>query len=130
MSGFSTYLANKIVDGTLPSVTAASPASKYLALFTADPTDDNVTTNEVTGAWYARISSGAWSAAVNGMRANSDTLTFAAVTGSAVEISHWGIYDAATSGNLLYSGEFPVPMTFNIGAVPTALPGDLEITLY
>lgn len=130
MSGCSTYLANKIVDGTLPSVTAASPASKYLALFFADPTDDNITTNEVSGAWYARIGSGAWSAAVSGMRANSDTLSFAAITGSAVTVSHWGIYDAAASGNLLYSGEFPEPMTFNVGAVPTALPGDLEITYF
>jgi hypothetical protein len=130
MAGFSTYLAAKIIDATLRKSAYSTPANAYLALFSADPTDENVTTNEVAGAWYGRVNAGAWSdPQLTGSSANSDTLIYNAVTGVPVTVSHWGIYDAETSGYLLYSGEFSSPRTLNVGDVATLAPGDLNISL-
>lgn len=135
-NGFSTYLSQKLIDVTLRGQAYTPPANLYLALFVADPTDDNVTANEVsTLTWtsYARKATGAWAAAggPNGnMTSNSNAIQFDAVAGNAVTVSHWGIYDALTGGNLLYSGSVTGgSIVLNVGDVLVASAGDLEITL-
>ena len=118
MAGFSTYLARKLINYTLRGQAYTPPAGTYLALFTADPTDDNVTANEVTGGWYARQQITSWSEPVSDTTtSNSNQLTFSAVTGSAVTVSHWGIYDAATTGNLLFSGTLDNTKVLNVDDV-------------
>ena len=125
MAGFSTYLANQIINDTL----VTPYASRYLALFVADPKDANVTANEVSGVWYARKLTGAWASPTEGVTENSNTIQFNPVTGAQVSISHWGIYDALTAGNLLYNGAFDTPKTFNVDDFPVIGPGDLDISL-
>ena len=125
MSGFSTYLANQIINETL----VTPYASRFVALFTADPTDANDTSKEVAGAWYARKASGAWASPTTGATGNSNTIQFDPVTGAQVTITHWGIYDAVNAGNLLYSGEFTVGKTFNVDDFPVMAPNDLVVNL-
>lgn len=125
MAGFSTFLANQIINNTL----VTPYASRYLALFVADPTDDNDTSKEVTGAWYSRKLTGAWASPTNGVSENSNTIQYNPVTGAQVTISHWGIYDAPTAGNLLYNGAFNTPKTFNVDDFPVIGPGDLDLSL-
>lgn len=125
MAGFSTYQANKILTDEL----VTPYASRYLALFIADPTDANLTANEVTGGWYTRKATGSWDAPAAGSTANSQTIQYNAVTGSQVTVTHWGIYDASTSGNLLFSDAFAASKTFNVDDIPFLSPGDLAITL-
>lgn len=125
MSGFSTYLANQVINDTL----VTPYASRHLALFVADPTDANTTANEVTGAWYGRKPTGSWASPTVGATQNNATVQFNPVTGAQVSISHWGIYDAATAGNLLYSGAFAVGKTFNVDDFPIIGPGDLVLNL-
>lgn len=129
MSGFSTYLAQKLIDHTLRGAAYTAPANLYLALFTADPTDDNVTANEVTGAWYGRKSITSWTAPVGTgtVTSNSNALTFNAVSGSAVTVTHWGLYDALTSGNLMFSGAWDVSKVLNVDDVFTVNAGDLDL---
>lgn len=136
MSGFSTYLSQSIINKTLVTPTVPTAATLYLALFTANPTDDNVTANEVvpgggTGVWYGRMATGSWAVPVGVgiVTSNSNQITFNAVTGSAVTISHWGIYDAATGGNLLYSDSVGASKTFAVGDVPVIAAGALTITV-
>lgn len=131
MAGFSTYLSQNIINSTLRGVAFAVPANLYLALFTSDPTDNNVTVNEVSGAWYARQSAGAWAAPVGSGNAtsNSNQIQFAAVTGSQVTVSNWAIYDAATSGNLLYSGALTTPKTLNVGDILVVGAAQLVVTV-
>ncbi len=129
MSGFSTYLSQMIINATLRGQAFTVPSTLYIALFTSDPTDDNVTANEVGGAWYARELTGAWSAPVGAGNetTNSNQIQWDAVTGASVTVSHWGIYDAATSGNLLYLGALSTAKTFGIGDVPVIAAGSLTI---
>ena len=100
MSGFSTYFAQQIINEKF-----VSGATKYVALFLADPTDNNVTANEVPGAWYARQSVSAWSAPTGTGKSTSNAAEFKfyAVTGNAITATHWGVYDALTGGNLIAS---------------------------
>ena len=131
MSGFSTYLSQNVINSTLRGVAFSVPSTLYLAVFSSDPTDNNVTANEVAGAWYARQATGAWAAPVGSGNAtsNNSQIQYNAVTGSSVTVSHYGIYDAPTGGNLLYSDTLTTPKTLNVGDVLVIGAGQLAITV-
>ena len=113
MSKFSDYTEANIIATTLRGVAFPVPTGIYVALFTADPTDANVTSNEVaTSAFPAYVRKDAavgaaiatgWVAPTNGVTSNAKPITFPGNNGSgSVVVTHLGIYDAATNGNLLY----------------------------
>lgn len=118
MSGFSTHLAQKIINHFYRNSAQAATAATYLALFVADPTDDNITANEVSADWYSRQLVASWAAPQQRddyvFFSNSNEIRFNAVTGNAVVVSHYGIYDALESGNLMDSG-----LLVNISGVAT-----------
>lgn len=128
MSKFSNYTEANIIETTLRGAAFPVPATVYLALATADITDANTTASEVTvAAWpaYARqdaaaggaISTG-WAAAADGVSTNAKVLTYAANNGAAsVTVTHIGIYDALTGGNLLYHAPLVSPKTLLVGDV-------------
>ena len=117
----SDYLEKSILDHILTATAYATPnATLHLALFTADPTDANITANEVDvvvdDTAYARQSIAFDAAdAVEGSSLSNTAQTFAAViygTGAAEYITtHFGIYDALAAGNLLYHAELTAPVT-------------------
>lgn len=120
MAGFSTYLANSVAAYTLNGSPIVTISGRYFALFTADPTDSFVTANEVqsaTATWYARQATGSWSAPSSGVTYNLNSVQFPPVTGAPITITHVGIVDAATGGNLLYSQALSTPKTLNINDV-------------
>lgn len=124
MSGFSTYFAQQIINEKF-----VNGPTKYLALFVSDPTDDNVTANEISAPWYGRKAISGWSAPVgNGTKThNSNQLTYNAVTGAAVSVTHWAIYDALTNGNEIVSGAWPSTKVLNVDDVFVVEAGDLEL---
>jgi hypothetical protein len=79
----------------------------YVGLSRADPTEDGSGLDEPSGNGYARvsISGSTWNAASDGSKTNGTAITFPTATGSWGTITHMGIFDAATSGNLLWSTE-------------------------
>lgn len=131
MAGFSNHLAQALVNATLRATAYSSPAvaNLYLALFTADPTDANVTANEVSAAWYTRITTGTWAAPSGGVSSNLSTITFPAVTSASVTVTHIGIYDASTGGNLLYSQAMSASKTLAVNDVLVFAIGDIDIDL-
>ena len=140
MSKFSDYLEGKIIETTLRGAAMPVPSNIYLALFTADPTDANVSANEVTVAnWpaYVRqdaaqggaISTG-WTAASNGVSSNAKVVTFPANNGAAqITITHLGIFDAASGGNMLYHAPLVSSKTLQIGDVLSFGIGALTVTV-
>lgn len=140
MSKFSNYTENNIVETTLRGAAFPVPAGTYLAAFTADPTDANVTANEVQlAAWpsYARqdcaqgagIATG-WTAAADGVSSNAKVLTFPANNGAGtVTVTHIGIYDAATGGNLLYHSPLSSSKSLLVGDVLSFGIGSLTATI-
>ena len=128
MSKFSNYTEANIIETTLRGAVYPVPAKTYLALFTGDPTDANISANEVqVSGWpaYARqdaangaaISTG-WSAPADGVTSNAKVLTFAANNGSApVTITHMAIYDSIAGGNMLYHAPLVSSKTLLVGDV-------------
>lgn len=127
MSAFSNYLENAIVNATLRNTTYTSPTTVYVALFTTDPTDAGSGT-EVSGGSYARQSC-AFDAPSNGATANTSTITFPVATANWGTVTHFGIYDASTSGNLLYHGALTASKVINNTDQFLFNAGEIDITL-
>lgn len=88
--------------------TFAKPAAIYFALFTAAPSDSGGGT-EVTGGSYARTAvtqaDAQWTApGVGGATDNVNAITFPTATASWGTVTHVGIFDASSGGNLLLHG--------------------------
>ena len=130
----SDYLENALINATLRGAPFPTPNALYIALFTADPTDANITANEVVGGWYSReditqggaINSG-FTSPSNGVTSNAKVLTFPPVTDAQVTITHFGIYDAASGGNLLIHGPMTTAKTLLVDDVLSFAIGALQI---
>ena len=126
MSGMSDYLENEILDHILGTGSYTMPSNVYIALSTGSFGDDNSGT-ELSGSGYARQAI-TFAAASSASAASNATVTFPTATGSWGAISHYGIYDASTSGNLLIHGAFAASKTIGSGDVLRVNSGDLTVT--
>lgn len=126
MSAMSDYLENEILDHILGTGAYTMPSTVYVGLSTASLNDDNSGT-ELSGSGYARQSA-TFSAASSGTTSNSAAIEFPAATGSWGTVSHFGIYDAASSGNLLIHGAFTTGKAIASGDILKIATGDLDIT--
>jgi hypothetical protein len=122
----SDYLENEILDHILSTGSYTMPTAVYVGLSTGSFNDDNSGT-ELTGSNYARVAA-TFTAAASGTTSNSAAVEFNAATGSWGSISHFGIFDAASSGNLLIHGAFTVAKTIASGDILKIPTGDLDIT--
>lgn len=98
----SDYAENKINE-LLVGKTAFTLPTAYVALFTAAPSDAGGGT-EVTGGSYARKSTAGadWAASSGGSIQNANAITFPAATAPWGTVTHFGVFDAASAGNLLF----------------------------
>lgn len=99
MGDHTTYLKNKILDHVYRNVSYTPPAAVYMGLFTAAPSDAGGGT-EVSGGGYARQAI-TFGAASSGVIANTAAIDFSASGANFGTITHIGIFDASTAGNLL-----------------------------
>jgi hypothetical protein len=127
MAEMSNYLENALINATLRNTSYTSPAAPYLALYTSDPTDADAGT-EVSGTSYARqaITFGAPS---NGVSTNSAAIEFPQAGGSWGTVTHIGIRDASTAGNLLFHTPLDASKTIATGDVFRVAIGSLSVTL-
>jgi len=128
MSAISNYLENALINATLRNTTYTSPSTVYAGLFTSDPTDAGSGT-EVSGGSYARKAI-TFAAPSNGVTTNSAAACeFDQATGSWGTITHFGIFDALTSGNLLYHGALTTSKTIASGDVFKFSTSSVSVTL-
>lgn len=142
MSAMSDYLENKLVDHLFRAQSLAAPATLYIGLLTAAPSDSGGGT-EVSGNSYARAtvtsSLANWagtqsagstvaSSGTGGQTSNNAAITFATPSGTWGTVSHFGIYDAATGGNLLFWGSLTISKTINQGDTVSFPAASLTIT--
>lgn len=126
MSAMSDYLENKVLDHVLGTTSYTMPATVYIGLSTGSFADDNSGT-ELTGNGYARQSI-AFDAAASGTTDNTSNVDFPAATGSWGTVSHYGLFDASSGGNLLIHGAFTVSKTVASGDILRIAAGELDIT--
>jgi hypothetical protein len=126
VSAFSNYLETKVLDHVFGGVPYSAPATLYLALYTSDPGDGNTGT-ECSGTSYARQT--ITFTVVNDTASNNAAVEFPVAGSSWGTITHVGILDALTSGNLLAHGALTASKAIASGDVFRVENGDLDITL-
>ena len=127
MAAMSNYLENALINATLRNTSYTSPSVVYVGLFTSDPTDAGSGT-EVSGGSYARKAA-TFGAPSNGASTISSAIEFDQATGSWGTVTHFGIYDASTSGNLLYHGALTASKAIDTGDVFKFATSALTVTL-
>jgi hypothetical protein len=127
MAAASDFLELKILEHTLGITSYTAPTTTYLALFTSDPTDAGTGT-EVSGGSYARQSI-SWNTPASGATTNSADVTFPQATGNYGTVTHIGIYDASSSGNLLYHGALSASKSVETNDTFIVEAGDLSVSL-
>ena len=123
----SNYLENALINGTLRATSYTAPTTVYVALYTSDPTDADVGT-EVSGGSYARQSV-TFGAPSNGTSTNSADITFPTATAAQGTVTHIGLRDALTGGNLLYHTPLDASKTIDLGDIFKITTGNLSVTL-
>ena len=127
----SDYLELKVLDHVLGNTAFTAPATVYLALYTVAPTDAGGGT-EVTGGSYVRKSvvnnTTNWPAASGGLKENGVEFTFVTATADWGTVVAFGIFDAATAGNLLYWAGLTVSKSVLNGDTAKFAVGDIDVT--
>lgn len=126
MSAMSNYLENEILDHILGTGAYTMPTTVYVGLSTGSFGDDNSGT-ELTGNGYSRQSI-SFGAASSGTASNDAAVEFSAATGSWGTVSHFGLFDASASGNLLIHGALTASKVIATGDILKIAIGDMDIT--
>ena len=104
------------------------PSAFYIALFTSNPAEDASGTEVSTsGTAYARQSA---TFTVSGNEAtNSAAIEFPTATASYGTVSHIGVFDASTGGNLIAYAALTTSKAIDTGDVLRINSAELDVTL-
>ncbi|MFD1135571.1 hypothetical protein [Paenibacillus sp. PDC88] len=127
MPGMSDYLENRILNHVLKGTAYTVPAGIYVALFTSDPTDAGTGT-EVSGGAYARQAV-TFNTATIGATATAADVLFPVATAAWGTVTHIGLFDAVTGGNLLFSSVLTTSKSVPAGDQIKINAGDITVTL-
>ena len=124
---FTNFLETEILDHVFAGAAYTAPSTLYIGLFTAISDGEAGSVTEVSGDAYARqtmafTTSGATTS-------NNAAVEFPTATGSWGTITHVGIFDASTSGNLMVYATLTASKAITTGDVFRVPSGDLDITL-
>jgi len=124
---FSNYLETKVLDHVFGGTAYTAPSTLYLALFTAVSDGEAGTVTEVSTGGYARQSV-AFTTSGN-TTSNTSAVEYPTATANYGTVTHVGIYDASSSGNLMAYASLSSSKTIETGDVFRVPAGDLDITL-
>ena len=129
MAALSDHAENLLLNFLMTTGTATRPTSWYVALFTSAPNDAGGGT-EVSGNGYSRQSV-SWDTAsgTGGTTANSGAVSFTASGSGFGTVTHIGIFDASSSGNLLCHGAMDTSKTVASGDVLQFAAGAIDLTI-
>lgn len=142
MAAMSDFLENQLVDQIFRGQSAPTTSTLYIGLLTDAPSDAGGGT-EVAGGSYARVAVASslanWagtqaaasttaSSGTSGQTSNNVAITFPTPSAGWGTVTHFGIYDAATTGNLLFHGALTIAKTINEADTVTFPPASLSIT--
>lgn len=123
---FSNEFETRVLTWVFTGDSATRPTSWHVALFTSNP-DEDASGTEVSGGAYARQSA---TFTVSGNTAsNSAALEYPTATAGYGTVTHVGVFDASTAGNLIAYAALTTSKTIDTGDVFRIPAGDLDITL-
>jgi hypothetical protein len=127
MSALSDFAENLLLDWAMTTGSATRPTAWYVALFTAAPNDAGGGTEVSTGG-YARQTV-AFAAASGGTTSNSGAVSFTASAANYGTVTHIGIFDASSSGNLIWHGAMTASKLIEDGDTLEFAIGNIDLTL-
>lgn len=125
---FSNTSETLVLNWLLTANSATRPTAWYLALYTAAPGEAGGGTEVTTvGTAYARQSA---AFTVSGNTAsNTSAIEFPTATATYGTVSHVGVFDAVTGGNLIAYAALTTSKVIDTGDVLRVPLGELDITL-
>lgn len=130
--GLSIYAAQAIANRMFSKTSNLdTPPTLHVALFTTLPSADGSGAVEPSGNGYARVQTAGsdWTVATNAAPSlveNSSKITFPSSTGSWGTVIGFGLYDAASGGNLWAFGSLDQNRTISSGQTPEFAAGDFN----
>jgi hypothetical protein len=129
MAALSDHAEALLLDWMMTTGSATRPTAWYVTLYTAAPSDSGGGT-EVSGNGYTRQSVTFDAASTpGGTTANSGDVSFTAAGGNWGTITHIGIHDASTGGNLLWHGAMTASKVVNDGDSLQFTAGNIDLTI-
>lgn len=123
MAGLVDSYEQKVLDAIFSDPVFTEPAATYLALSSTTPTEAGGNFTEPSGGAYARVQivaadMAAASGTAPATKANSVAKAFVQASADwvgAANLTHWGIFDALTVGNLVYWAPLSVAKAILLG---------------
>lgn len=122
------YLEDAVLNHILRNTSMTSPTTIYVGLFTAAPSDAGGGT-ELSGDGYSRQSVAFDDPAGGGTTQNSAQVSFTASGGNWGSVTHFALFDASSSGNMLFWAALDTSRTVNDGDTLDFDAGELTVTL-
>lgn len=123
---FSNTFENTTLKWVFTTDSVTRPTAWYVALFTTDPTDAGTGT-EVSGTAYAREA--VVFTVTDDTASNNAAIEYTAAGSNWGTVSHIGIYDASSAGNLIAHAALTSSKAIDTGDVFRIPTGDLDVTL-
>jgi hypothetical protein len=137
MAGFTDATERAILDHVLTDPAWTPPATLYIGLSSTTPTEAGGNFTEPSGGAYARVAttSADWSAASGtapAVKTTTATKTFPTATAtwvSGANLTHFGLFDASSAGNLVVWGALTTAKPVTSGDVASFEAGGLTLKL-
>lgn len=132
--GMTDDVANASLDNLLGNASGPLGATVYIGLLLATPNSNGTGVSEPTGGGYVRkaVTNNAteWPAASGRAKSHANDIIWSAATADWGEITHVGIFDAATGGNLKLVGVLtPSRTVYNTDVVKILASSPMQFTL-
>jgi hypothetical protein len=129
MAALSDYAEKLLLDWAMTTGSATRPTAWYVALYTAAPSDSGGGTEVSTGGYARQAVTFGAASSPGGTTSNSGVVSFTASGANFGTVTHIGIFDALTTGNLLWHGAMTASKTVNDGDTLEFSIGNIDLTL-
>lgn len=126
---YATNYFETLILGSFRQQSTSAPATLYLALYFNDPGETGQAGTEVSYSGYARrpvtFSAPADMNGGTGVQ-NAADITFATTPVGIGTVTHVGVLDSLTGGNMLLYGEFSEPIAIEANEAPVVVAGEAQ----
>lgn len=129
MAALSDHAEELLLNWLMTTGTATRPTNWYVALYTAAPSDSGGGTEVSTGGYARQAVTFAAASSPGGTTSNSGTVSFTASGADYGTVTHIGIFDAVSAGNLLWHGAMTASKTIADGDTLEFSTGNIDLTL-
>jgi len=129
MAALSDYAEKLLLDWMMTSGSATRPTAWYVALYTAAPSDSGGGTEVSTGGYTRQSVTFDAASSPGGTTSNSGEVSFTASGADYGTVTHMGIFDASSGGNLLWHGALTASKTIADGDTLTFAVGNIDLTM-